>query len=105
MLAIDINFLKLDLYDDDTYLSYLEGHKEQRYRIINDDMSGNYCFFGIIIKQSNYYDGFDRKPVTMFSDLFLIENVKIDISYKASELFNFGFDESHVDLYCFTKYS
>jgi hypothetical protein len=104
MLAVNINDKHIDFYDEENekFLPYIEGHRNVNLRIVEDVMSGEFCFFGKVLKVGEDYDGFDTSPIEI-SDA-IIKSQKSQIADKYFELFNEQINENDIKLYCFTKY-
>lgn len=91
---------EIDLWDD-KYLPYLEGWKDEKYRLIRDGMGGQYNVFGLVLNQSDDYGGFDFIEIEHPSD-----PGEYYLHQKALELFpDVDFDFSEPKLILFSHYS
>lgn len=104
MFAVDITDKKIDFYDDENekFLPYIEGHKDCEFAIVDDCMSGRYCFFGKVLKTAEDYDGFDREPIDISFEN--VSDIKESICVEYMKLFNELIKMNDIKLYCFTKW-
>ena len=89
----------IELFEDNKYLPFIEGWKEEDYSIVHDQMCGKYCVFGYKILYANE-QGFD------FVQLPPAWNVTADkVKSKFVELFGFSPDDlEEPSLLLFTHY-
>lgn len=92
---------------DDKHERMLCGHKEEKYRIVDDQMSGEYVVFGKLIANSDTYTGFKMTQIS-YQDFFDDDEIE---EIKNRFIGTFGFNPEVVDvddepqMIIFTHYS
>lgn len=94
---------KLNVFDDETYLPYIEGWEGEKFSIIYDSMSGGYTVFGIILASFGDHDG-----NTEFEEIDLSDLGYESIKAKYIELFGDYLPpdaQLHPKIFAFNHYS
>jgi hypothetical protein len=102
MLAINISDIEFDMYDE-KYTPYVDGHKNVEFSIVKD-CNGEFCYFGIVLKKSDD-NGFDRTPVNVLFNSWMVSQLRRNIYLTCNDLFNCEFDKKHVNIYLVTEYT
>ncbi|MGE5438103.1 MAG: hypothetical protein ACM3O3_12895 [Syntrophothermus sp.] len=102
MLGINISSIEFD-YFDEKYLPYIEGHNGTEYAIIKNGCDSEFCYYGIILKKSDY-SGFDRTPVNVLFNSWMISKLRRNIYNTCNNLFDSQYDKRNVNLYLITEY-
>ena len=98
LLGLKIN--SIDDYWNEKYLPYIEGHPDVEYRLIVDQMSGEYAFFGKVLAFGGKYEGIPVTEINIYDIIDIREQSKI--LDKAEELFIKKFSTEDINLYAFT---
>lgn len=105
MIGVDIKNKNIDFCDEENYekfSSYTEGHCNCEFRIVEDYMSGRYCFFGKVLKKAEEYDGFDREPIDLNESN--TNELKMCVKNEYFKLFNENIELDNIKLYLFSNW-
>ena len=81
---------ELDIYEDDSFLPYIEGHKGIDYILISDGMSGEYIVFGKVIFTSDDVDNGEFIELDFNYDSESIKTKYIELFYDYLDINSIG---------------